>query len=276
MEILSNLKIRSFLLIVMAGFIIVFLLPLDSLFFVKYMNESVWYKVQSDICCYLIPLLVILFYLLKNEKHVTIFFQNKRFEIKDILLSDGGALLLGTGITCFLVFNLIYFNGFTEPVGNYFNSTDGVLYSFFEGVFLAPFCEEIIFRGYLLERMHKKWGTKKAIGISAFIFGILHLGGFVSSFIVGILFAIIRFKYQSLVPSMLAHMLNNIIVIGLKSFFLDQSANVNSASEKVSFNLYLGIMGISCVMILIGGILIWIFLKRNCKGAQHETYRISR
>src|SRR5699024_8869669 len=54
-------------------------------------------------------------------------------------------------------------------------------------VLIAPICEEIIFRGYLLGRLTYKLGLKKGIIFSSMIFGILHGQNMFGAIMMGII-----------------------------------------------------------------------------------------
>lgn len=76
---------------------------------------------------------------------------------------------------------------------------------------VAPIFEEIVFRGIILDGLLIKYSPKKAIIISALIFGVIH-GNFdqgVNAFLIGIILGIIYFKTKSLLPGILIHFLNN-------------------------------------------------------------------
>ena len=79
-------------------------------------------------------------------------------------------------------------------------------------VILAPVLEELIFRGFLLNRWQAKYGTNKAIIFSSLIFALVHveiLGGFVFA----TLLSLIYLKTKSLIGPIIVHMANNAIVL---------------------------------------------------------------
>lgn len=74
-------------------------------------------------------------------------------------------------------------------------------------VFLAPLCEEALFRGLLqgaLEQVLPAWG---AIGVAAVAFGLFHLSPirFVPSVVLGLGAGVVRAKYQSVCAGVIAH-----------------------------------------------------------------------
>lgn len=78
-------------------------------------------------------------------------------------------------------------------------------------VVLAPICEELLCRGILLEGLRTRYGITAALLGSSFFFAIIHLHPVmvINAFVLGLLFAILTLRTQSLWPSILLHALNN-------------------------------------------------------------------
>ncbi|MHC1749955.1 MAG: lysostaphin resistance A-like protein [Cellulosilyticaceae bacterium] len=85
--------------------------------------------------------------------------------------------------------------------------------AFVDIVIIAPICEEILYRGIFLEGLLRRYTTKKAILVSALVFGIIHfnLTQSVNAFIIGIILGIIYYQTKSLLLCMLVHFINNLI-----------------------------------------------------------------
>ena len=81
----------------------------------------------------------------------------------------------------------------------------------FTTVVLAPFFEELIFRGALLPALVDKFGRSWGIGISALVFALAHLsvGELPPLFVLGIGLAILRLSSGRLMPCALMHSLWN-------------------------------------------------------------------
>ncbi len=80
-------------------------------------------------------------------------------------------------------------------------------------VFIAPFCEETVFRGIFLRGFEGRYGASKAIALSAALFGLAH-GSLVRlphTFALGCALGWLYSKTRSLWVSVAAHMLNNLI-----------------------------------------------------------------
>ncbi|MCH1552240.1 MAG: CPBP family intramembrane metalloprotease [Balneolaceae bacterium] len=72
-------------------------------------------------------------------------------------------------------------------------------------------CEEIMYRGYVQRSLEKSWGIWAAIIISGLIFGAYHLQitRILPLAALGMLFAYITYVSNSLIPAMVAHLVNN-------------------------------------------------------------------
>jgi membrane protease YdiL (CAAX protease family) len=78
-------------------------------------------------------------------------------------------------------------------------------------ILIAPICEEIFFRGFLLQGLRAMVSTSQAIAISAIIFAIIHgsPGSFPILFTLGVLLAVLRVRSKSLWPGLILHIINN-------------------------------------------------------------------
>ncbi len=88
-------------------------------------------------------------------------------------------------------------------------------------IIVAPFAEEVFFRGFLFQGAAKRWGMWAGIGFSAFIFGLAHAGAPESWLLlpaiaaIGAIFAWGIAKSGSIYPSLFAHVVFNSV-----SFFI--------------------------------------------------------
>ena len=88
--------------------------------------------------------------------------------------------------------------------------------------FSAPFCEELIFRGFLLNAF-LQWGSvarQLGIVVTSVVFAILHMqyqapSTFIWLFTFSALLCVIRMSSGSLLMPMLLHMLNNVLALCL-------------------------------------------------------------
>lgn len=82
---------------------------------------------------------------------------------------------------------------------------------------LAPVCEEVFFRGALYSSMRKALGRNRALALNALTFSLLHLKwqGLPSLFALGLVFAWLYEETGSVYPGMLAHAINNVVVLAV-------------------------------------------------------------
>lgn len=94
------------------------------------------------------------------------------------------------------------------------------VYLFFVAIIFAPIVEELFFRGYILNKWADKYGVKKGVLFSSFVFMIVHLRSvFLPQLLVGILCGILYVKYNNLLYAIAFHALYNLFVL-LPSLFI--------------------------------------------------------
>ena len=84
------------------------------------------------------------------------------------------------------------------------------VFMFFYACLLGPVLEELLYRGVLLQSM-RKYNERFAIFLSAAIFGLMHQNyqQFILAFLLGIPLAVVTIKYNSLIPSIITHIIVN-------------------------------------------------------------------
>ncbi|OPJ56423.1 type II CAAX endopeptidase family protein [Alkalithermobacter paradoxus] len=77
-------------------------------------------------------------------------------------------------------------------------------------------CEEVLFRGFFL-RMNEEKGFRYSIIYSSFLFALFHFNAFnfMGPFVLGIIFAYITIKTNSIYPAIIGHIINNSIATTL-------------------------------------------------------------
>jgi membrane protease YdiL (CAAX protease family) len=80
----------------------------------------------------------------------------------------------------------------------------------------APVCEETFFRGFIFPGIARSWGVPLAIGASALVFSIGHVGPalhktLVPILVIGAVFAAAYYKSGNILSTMLAHLIFNAI-----------------------------------------------------------------
>lgn len=130
---------------------------------------------------------------------------------------------LGSTALIFVIGFLLYF-GFSQLYGLFNISTNAdalrrqALYAPYTttatllvAILVAPFCEEIFFRGYVFPPVARAMPMWAAVLVTSLIFGAAHadLGSFVPLVAIGVVLAILRWRSTSIWPGMLFHALNN-------------------------------------------------------------------
>ena len=146
------------------------------------------------------------------------------------------------------------------------SSTRTLVMQFMYVVLLGPVCEELLYRGIIISIL-KPYGKGLAVFFSAFIFGFMHgnIPQFVSAFAGGLVFAAIAVKYDSLVPTMIMHILNN-TAASIYDF-----TDVLNVDRAVANNIYYSIVIICAV---IGMYLLFIKFS-EIKPKEEKTFALS-
>ena len=142
-----------------------------------------------------------------------------RFKGDIILIFISGVALssLGTMATDFITKLLNSLFGTPLPAAAFSSSMPHNLFQFltlsFCTVIIAPLCEELIFRGFLLKPL-RKYGDFTAVLVSAVIFALFHgnVDQLAYALISGIFLGIIAVRSNSILPSIILHSANNLIV----------------------------------------------------------------
>lgn len=145
--------------------------------------------------------------------------------------------------------------------------------SLFVLIIIPSFTEEIFFRGFILNGFAKNYSAKKAIIVSALLFGVIHLNPwqFFSAFIIGIISGWICVKTNSILPSIYIHLFNNTIYLltsRFKNFIPVQGFNSNYKTSEVFQPLWFDMIGIAAAGI---GIVLLIKAMKITKPAAENV-----
>ena len=102
---------------------------------------------------------------------------------------------------------------------------------------IPAFCEEILFRGFLMQNIGFKRKINFAITISALIFSLIHFNiwGFIPIFVIGIYLGALFYATQSIIPSIFFHFLNNFFIVIISNY------GENSTSF-IQTNIWIGLI----------------------------------
>lgn len=98
-----------------------------------------------------------------------------------------------------------------QMIKGFISSENAMILAFIHIGIVPSLFEEVMFRGYIQRAFEKSWGIIAAIIVSGFLFGAYHIqpSNFIPLSMLGILFAYITYVSNSLIPAMVAHLLNN-------------------------------------------------------------------
>tara|TARA_R110000850_G_scaffold16697_1_gene51714 strand:+ start:54565 stop:55371 length:807 start_codon:yes stop_codon:yes gene_type:complete len=113
-----------------------------------------------------------------------------------------------------------------EKILNYFRNGDffidypgyydiGIFtyYHIISAIFIAPVCEELFFRKYMLSGLLKKYNTVIALSVSAICFSIIHIetpANLIPTFFFGIISGLVFIKTKNIIYSIALHLIMNI------------------------------------------------------------------
>ena len=109
-------------------------------------------------------------------------------------------------------------------------STSDLIIIIISAVFLAAIVEEMLFRGFVQTSFEYHFDVTKAVMSSALIFTIVHFNPWwaIQVMIIGIILGVMAWKSNSIIPSMIVHLINN----GIALIF------ANSKPEQYQWYLY--------------------------------------
>ena len=170
---------------------------------------------------FLLPL--IMFKLLSKRTFKQTFkdFKFNKIDLKSVLLSIAiGVIVFVLNIAISSFFNFIIQLFGYSPSYSTGSGSGYPLWLFFVNLILTGvlpgFCEEVAHRGLLLNGF-KELGAKKAIFLSALLFGLMHLNieQFFYATIIGLLLGFLVLSTNSIIPAMIIHFMNNSISVYL-------------------------------------------------------------
>jgi len=203
-----------------------------------------------------------------------------KIKISQMLKSDKKSVMLGVKVFPFSLLVIYSFTMIISIITVFFASRGIVIpeadfsvdkTTFIAGfsmflymVVLAPIIEEIVYRGFVL-KLISPYGKTVSIIISAFIFGFMHgnLSQFVTAFATGIVFSAVAVKTGSILPTIVMHMMNNVINF------------IAIVGEDYSLDICITVYSVLFTCILLVGVM-EVFLFRNViRSKPQETTLLS-
>lgn len=119
--------------------------------------------------------------------------------------------------------------------------------------FLAPIMEEIIFRGFILNRLRECYSAVFSLVISAALFAVFHYDkSFIGAFVHGVIFGVLAIRLASLYAPILVHCLYNATIFILTIFYGLSIVGDGELLSRLSYwtsELLCGLVG--CVLLVI-------------------------
>lgn len=144
-------------------------------------------------------------------------------------------------------------------------------------VIIAPIAEELLFRGFLFNRLGETIGLGKAMFLSSFIFSLIHFNqGFIGHFSLGFFACIIYVKTQKLLLPIMMHGLNNLFAYALEAmdWFYDQPTEF--VMEQLLQELQLMVSVGAVLFIILTPIIIFMFYKIYPKDVKSTPYESNK
>lgn len=148
-----------------------------------------------------------------------------RFSIFYGLLLVASLLLFSLGISSVVFYLLsLSFPGYVSQLiesNVLLNGSSSLYPQFYDSLMLflllvyAPLVEELIFRGFLLQRWSMKWGLPWGLIASSVLFGLLHLNNPLGLALFGLVMGLLYVRTHSLWVPIACHSLNNLAAVGI-------------------------------------------------------------
>lgn len=134
-------------------------------------------------------------------------------------------------------------------------------------VVLAPVCEEVLFRGVLLQSIRSRWGAAAGIVGSAVLFGAIHgiPQQVINAFFIGLVLGYVYVKTESIITVILLHAVNNGISFLMMTLYPDQNITLRELlnNDRTYWLVYI----IAAVVVVVTVASVWIYESRGCACA---------
>ncbi len=182
----------------------------------------------------------------KNKKHIN-FSEQCSNKTSEKIFYIGITLLLAIGFCMFIRLQHVIPgfetspttipNGFTDEMVNWLNHS--IVWFSLTCIFI-PICEELLFRGIILNDLTKQYNAKKGIVLSAAIFALCHSSTAIFVFPAFVIVGYLYYKKKNILYPILYHIVHNSF-----SFVL---GNLVANSQRVVM-IKVGIMGILIIFL---------------------------
>ena len=249
--------------------LLVFLMPLTMLCSV-FLIEALGSYIISVSFLYEICLFILMYTFLKmNRLSFAEVISIRKTTRKNLLLSVcAGLLVTALGLLWVrLCLKLDLFSGQANEPGMDIYTT------VFAAVFLAPVIEELLFRGVLWSILQENKGTATAVIVTTVYFVFLHLtlNNAFSAILIGICGSMFILFTGSIIPSIVIHLLNNLLVtiLGYSDIMHLQIEKLDSILTMSSLLILLVIFAILLALVMFYGF----FVNKEVVMKNVKTYQ---
>ncbi len=207
------------------------------------LNNLISLKELCYLCLIYLPITLLVIIRLVKDK----FFRDKiylnKMDGKHYLI----VILTTISIICMSVCSFIILAISRLPISNSYSYDESLIYAVITGIIIAPFLEEIFFRGIVLRKL-ENFGIPIAVILSSLLFALLHgiSIGLIYKFVFGIVLAILIYKTKTIMSSIVCHMLNNTIAI----FISDQLPDTTIGYFRTTYGL-IKIVVLMCIFLVV-------------------------
>ena len=208
----NKIKIENYLIYILTSFVVFFSI-------MKFIINSNTTSIILEVLLIDIGAIYIIFQIIKRyDLNVKKWLGLKLFSLRKIKFLGfyflaWPIIILWAQLVEYLNLEIFKSNNYSEEVFNSLNNNYVLI--FFMACIIAPFCEEVIFRGYLYKIIRDKSNVLFAIVINSLFFGAIHFepSAIVPAAILGVALSIVRLKTNSLLPSIAIHTFHNLLAL---------------------------------------------------------------
>ena len=155
--------------------------------------------------------LIGLIYALARYGHGLSFMEEMRWSL-DYKVRNGTLLTLGMGLAFSVMIVSTVFPPSSPPIEQLLSTPEAIAVFAIFGIAVAPFLEELLFRGFLFRVLEQTAGVSTAIRVTAVLFALMHVpqlwgswAGMLLIFAVGFILSTLRARTGSLIPTVIVH-----------------------------------------------------------------------
>ena len=251
-------------------FIVVYLVAVficQSILLIFFKQDSFCYQFICSLISPLVLFFTCLYFSSKRKEHFTGTINAKKFNriYFFIAILIVVAMYFGLGLINYFVAELVIKLGFSVNNSTFDIGSPLKLIAFIISVAILPaICEEMFFRGLIFNSLKQK--PIFAVLFSSLCFALYHasITQLIFQFIYGVMFALIVYRANSIIPSIIAHFINNFITLLFLYF------NIDTYSFLSNVFVIIGGLLLLCFLLYY---LIWIKRERNEKISDNESVK---